>query len=311
MNIQSIRGGFKRGALILIACGMAVAAHAQQLIVATGAPEGTYSKMFDQAVGVCQQSLVLTAYKPATTGSVQNVELLMGNKVNAGIVQADVLFFRAMTDSRTANTIKTLFGLHPEEIHLVARADGVKDGGFMGFGGTRVIFNDVTDLEERNIGAVGGSVITANILAAQSGLKMNVIPMGSNPEALSALQEKRVDAVVIVGGQPMPLVSALSSDFKLLTINEKVAEKLSAIYAKATLNYSNVGANGTPTLSTQALFVTRDYRTPEMVEALNAFRACVKEKVPTLAETLGNHEKWQDVDPNNTGKWPVYNRTVQ
>lgn len=311
MNMQSIRGGFKRGALVLIACGMAVAAHAQQLVVATGAAEGTYSKMFDQAVGVCQQRLVLTPYKPATTGSVQNVELLMGNKVNAGIVQADVLFFRAMTDNRTANTIKTLFGLHPEEIHLVARADGVKDGGILGFGGTRVIFNDVTDLEDRNIGAVGGSVITANILAAQSGIKMNVIQMNSNVDALSALREKKVDAVVVVGGQPMTLIQELSSEFKLLSINEKTAEKLNAIYSKATLNYSNIGANGTPTLATQALFVTRDYRTPEMVEALNAFRNCVKEKVPSLAETLGNHEKWQDVDPNNMGKWPVYTRTVQ
>lgn len=311
MNMQFIRGGFKRGAMLLVACGMAVAAHAQQLVVATGAPEGTYSKMFDQAVGVCQQRLVLTPYKPATSGSVQNVELLMGNKVNAGIVQADVLFFRAMTDNRTANTIKTLFGLHPEEIHLVARADGVKDGGILGFGGTRVIFNDVTDLEDRNIGAVGGSVITANILAAQSGIKMNVIAMNSNADALSALRDKKVDAVVVVGGQPMTLISELSSEFKLLSINEKTAEKLNAIYSKATLNYSNVGANGVPTLATQALFVTRDYRTPEMVEALIAFRSCVKEKVSSLAETLGNHEKWQDVDPNNMGKWPVYTRTVQ
>jgi TRAP-type uncharacterized transport system substrate-binding protein len=315
MNMfKQVSGGFKRGAMILIAgavmASVSMVAHAQQLLVAVGAPEGTYAKMFDQATAVCQQKIVLVQYKPATTGSVQNVELLMSNKVNAGIVQADVLFYRAMTDTRTASTVKTLFGLAPEEIHLIARADGVKDGGFLGFGGTRVIFNDLADLDGRNIGAVGGSVITANILAAQAGIKMNVINFNSNPEALQALQEKKIDAVVVVGGQPMPVVSALSSDYKLLSISDKFAEKLTAFYTKASLNYQNVGANGTPTLATQALFVTRDYRTPDMVEALTTFRSCVRSNLQTLQETLGNHEKWQDVKVGADGKWPLYDRKV-
>jgi hypothetical protein len=64
-----------------------------------------------------------------------------------------------------------------------------------------------------------------------------------------------------------------------------------------------VNAAGVTTVATDALFVTREYKTPAMVNSLAKFRACALAKVLELQETTGSHPAWQGVDPANRGKW--------
>ncbi|MDF8362053.1 MULTISPECIES: TAXI family TRAP transporter solute-binding subunit [Achromobacter] len=292
-------------AVLISSAGMV---QAQQLKVATGGPKGTYSQMFTEIASVCQTSLNLVEQN--TSGSVENIDLLVGNKINAAVVQTDVLKYRAKDESQIANNVKTLIALHPEEVHLVTRADGRKEGGFMGLGAKRVILNDFNDLQGRTVAAVGGSIITAKVLAANSGVNFSVDESyANNADALAALQESKVDAVVMVMGAPAASISQLDGAYKLLPVSGATAEKLTSIYDPVKLTYSNLSdSSGVPALSVQALFVTRDYKTNSMVSGLNALRSCVVSKIDELKETIGTHPKWQQVDPQSTGKWVAYSR---
>jgi len=268
--------------------------------------------MLRELTGACQTSLVLDEQN--TSGSVENVDLLVGNKVSAAIVQTDVLKFRARDDAQIAANIKTLFTLHPEEIHLVTRADGHTEGGWgiggLKFGGERIILNDFQDLKGRNVAAVGGSIITAKVLSANSGVDFNVVESyTNNGDALQALQENKVDAVVMVMGAPAAAIQALGKEYKLLPVTGAPAEKLTSIYDTTKLTYNNLSSSaGVPALSVQALFVTRDYKTPQMVSGLHALRDCFKDQLDTLKETIGTHPKWQQVDASSAGKWVTYSR---
>lgn len=85
-----------------------------------------------------------------------------------------------------------------------------------------------------------------------------------------------------------------------------LAERLKGVYRPARLNYAKMGAAGVPTVATDALFVTREYKTAKMVDSLSRFRGCALSKIDELKETTGTHPAWQRVDPANRGKWAYY-----
>lgn len=276
-------------------------AHAQSLKVATGAAKGTYSTMMRELKDQCP-SLALSEL--TTDGSMTNVDLLVGNQVNAAFVQTDVMFFRSRTEN-LAN-VKTLLALHPEEVHVVALAQPKKEGGVMGIGAKDVVLNSVSDLAGRQVGASGGSYITAQVIRLQSEVPFQVTGFSSNDELLKQVAAGKIDAAVIVGGAPLAAVAALDSRFKLLGFPEQVQAKLKSVYNPAKLTYSRMGAAGVPSVSTDALFVTREYKTPKMVAALASFRRCAVQSIPEIKESLGTHPKWQAVDESNRGKWAWY-----
>lgn len=281
-----------------------------QFIVATGGPTGTYSQMFKELTSQCVQPGDQIVEK-ATSGSVQNVDLLLGNQVNGAIVQEDVLKFRAKTDSSVQLQVKQLFGLHHEEIHLVTRAAGRKVGGWFGgrVGGEQVVLRDFRDLQGHVAGAVGGSYLTAQVFAANSGVNFTVQEFKSNDDALQALQKGDLDVVFMVMGAPADAIKKLDNTYRLLPIEGAPAEKLKDYYDVAHLTYTNLDdSQGVPALSVQSDFVTRDYKTEQMVALLKNFRECFQKSLGTLQETTGTHPKWQDVQVDKNGKWPLYDR---
>lgn len=280
-----------------------VTAHAQTLKVATGGPKGTYSTMFKELNSVCATEVPLIEVN--SSGSNDNISLLTGNQVNAAFTQTDVLYFRARTEE--LGNVKTLLTLHPEEIHLLARADsGLKAGGMLGVGGKPVVFGDIGSLGGYRVGAVGGAFTTAQVIRLQTEIPFQVEQFNANAELLAALTSGRVQAALMVGGAPYGEIAALGNDFKLLPIPESVAAKLKGVYRPARLNYPKLGAAGVPTVATDAIFVTREYKTPKMVQSLARFRACALQAIDGLKETTGTHPKWQAVDINNKGKWAWY-----
>lgn len=284
-------------------------AEAQQFKVATGGEKGTYAQMFRELKAVCQGDLNLV--EVPTSGSVENADLLMGNQVNAGIVQQDVLFFRSRNEDM--KMLKTLVTLHPEEVHLITRADGKVEGqkkilGFTYDKGQVVILNNFSELAGRSVAAVGGSIWTAKAMTQNSGVAFSVVEAPSNPVALDMLRSSQVDAVVMVIGHGAAIVKELGPEFKLLPITDMPLEMLTKnIYDPAKLTYTNLSqSNGVSTVKVQSLFITRDYKTQKMKDGLLKLRECIKEKAPEIAESTGTHPKWQEVNPANMGKWPVY-----
>mgnify|MGYP002654775981 FL=1 len=103
-------------------------------------------------------------------------------------------------------------------------------------------------------------------------------------------------------------VQALNNAYKLLSFPEAMMGKLKSVYVPAKLNYSGMGqgGSGVQTIATEALYVTRAYKTPKYVESLAALRGCFKNNVNELSETTGTHKKWAAVNADNTGKWSYY-----
>lgn len=281
------------------------AAAQTQLKVSTGSASGTYSRMFKEFAGVCKDQI--TQIEMPSTGSVMNMDRVLGNEANAAIVQTDVLFYRARNEDLSG--VKTLFALYPEEVHVVTMAESpIKEGGVMGIRAKPIQLNSVADLAGRSVAAWGGSIVTAQVIRLQAEIQFTVTEVADYKTARAALEAGQVAAIVMVGGQPMSDVQALNNTYKLLPFNEATMGKLKSVYVPAKLNYSNMGQNGSgvQTVATEALFVTRAYKTQKYVESLAALRSCFKANVATLQEETGFHKKWSAVNPDNGGKWAVY-----
>jgi len=276
-----------------------------QLKVATGGATGTYHKMFVEFQQVCKDQIM--QIEVPSKGSVDNMDKILGNEVNAAIVQTDVLFYRARNEDLAG--IKTLFALYPEEIHVITPTTSpIMEGGTLGLGKKSAQFNTVADLNGRTIAAWGGSIVTAQVIRLQSEINFKVAELSDFKAAKAALDAGQVAAILMVGGQPMDDVRALTNAYKFLSFPEAVVTKLKSVYVPAKLNYSGMGqgGSGVQSIATESLYVTRSYKTAKYVESLSALRACFKQNVADLQETTGMHKKWQAVNPDNTGKWSYY-----
>lgn len=297
---------FQQIALAVVSLAFTVNATAQaQLKVSTGSATGTYSQMFKEFSTVCKDQIM--QIEVPSSGSIQNMDRLLGNEVNAAIVQTDVLFYRARNEDLSG--IKTLFSLHPEEVHVIApQVSPITEGGIAGFRAKSIQLNTVQDLANRSVAAWGGSLVTAQVIRLQSEVNFTVTEVADFKAAKAALDSGQVAAIIMVGGQPMNDVKTLPNTYKLLPFSEAIAGKLKSVYVPAKLNYSNLGqgGSGVQTVATEALFVTRAYKTPKYVESLGALRGCFKANAAELAETTGTHKKWAVVNPDNTGKWAFY-----
>jgi uncharacterized protein len=295
--------------LTALLCIVPLATQAQALKIATGSTTGTYSIMFHELMKACAPSIGETLQEQNTNGSLTNIDLLTNNQVNGAIVQGDVLVFRAKADPNFQNQVRVVFPMHREEIHILVRADGQHEGGFAlgGFhvGGKQVVLTDVRDLANRKVGAVGGSVLTAHVLADNSGIPFDVVEYKNNDELLAALQGNQVDAALMVMGAPSPQIQQLSADYRLLPVYLP-NQKAGSVYAPTELSYANLtNSQSVPSLSIQAVFVAQNYKSPQMLAAFNKLRACKEQNLENIQETLGNHAKWRQVTNTPTAWWPM------
>lgn len=292
----------KAFAAIVIAAS-ALSAQAQALKVSTGGSGGTYSRMFKELSAVCSTQIQLE--EKNSSGSTQNIDRLIGNEVNGAFVQTDVLHYRGRTED--LGNVKTLVALHPEAVHVVAlAASKEKTGGTMGFGGKLVQLNTINDLNGKIVAAAGGSFITAQVIRLQTEIGFQVAEMKSAEDALAAVVAGTASAAILVGGAPLAQVSALDRNFKLLSFPEASVVKLKNVYKPAVLNYSKMGAAGVTSVSTDALFVTREYKTAKFTNGLSKLRSCINENAGELSETTGMHPAWAKVVLDSKPKWPVY-----
>jgi hypothetical protein len=293
----------KNFVITLLIAVAASTAGAQQLKVATGSAKGTYAAMFKEVNSVCATDVPML--ETNTTGSIQNLDMLIGNQVNAVFTQTDVLYYRAQTED--LGNVKTLLTLHPEQVHIVVPTNsGIKTGGTMGIGAKPVVFQSIQQLAGYRIGAAGGSFVTAQVIRLQSEIPFQVVQYDDNTKLMAALKAGQVQAALLVGGQPLGAVAELGPDHRLVAIPEAVATKLKGVYRPSRLSYTKMNASGVATVATDALFVTREYKTPKMIATLAKFRTCAVEKIEEMKETTGTHPAWQKVDTANKGKWAYY-----
>lgn len=276
--------------------------------VATGIPTGTYAKMFKDMGEVCTQAAYLR--ERGTSGTLENIELLLSNEVSLAFLQLDALEAKKQIDKdERVNFIKTLMPLYPEEIHVLVRSNLENvTGGFLVK--RRVPVTKISQLTGRIIGAWGGSVITTRVVQAKAGVNFKSITafQGRTAQAdgLKALEKGEVDALLVVSGQPVGWIKNLpQGQFRLLNID--VLDKLpSELYKPATISYPNLSIDAVQTFSVLSILATRDFRTPQRANIISAYKNCVINKINDLREGEGHHAKWLVVDPAATATWPMY-----
>ena len=277
---------------------------AQQVKVATGGPKGTYHALFANIADKCGEQMAMI--EVPTDGSITNLDKLTGKEVGAAFVQTDVLF--ASAQGRDLGNIKTLVAFNKESVHVVAAlASGLKtSGNAVGYGKQDIVFSTAEDLSGHKIAAAGGSVVTAQLIKLQGQVNWTVIPVADNGAALAAVKSGQVQAAVLVGGQPMPIIKDLTGGVKLLPFKPATVELLKTVYSPQKLSYTKLSTNAVSSIATDALLVTRTVNTPDRLAALGNLRACIGKNVPEWQDADGAHPAWSEVDLANRGKWAYY-----
>lgn len=292
--------------VLAICCTLITAANAQQVKISSGQNGGTNHTMVNQLISTCgTDGSLINVEQPG--GSPATITDIVNNKVSGGVVQFDVLWMRSRNQDLT--TIKTLFPMHREQVHVVVLNKDVKQGGLLGFGGTVTALTDIRSLKGLTVAAQGGSLYTAQAINQLTGLGYLIqSDYAKNADVLEAVRSGKVQAGIFVGGAPMEFITKLSREFRLLSIDAQTVEKLKDVYYPKSVVYENLSTTGTSTVEVGALFVVNDYKSPKMSAALNKLRACVKDNIDDLREGDGSHPAWRtvNVNSNERPKWELY-----
>ena len=287
---------------VLLCCSATAQGTVSKLTVVTGSSSGTYSQLFGQMGRVCTNTSFLLEKK--TGGSLDNINALINNEASLGFVQLDILLAKQKLDKDpNVDKLKVLLPLHSEEIHIIASNATAKDGGQL-FNKTKAI-KTYADLSGKRVGSFGGSVITAKVMSMYTKVNYAVQNFPDANSAIAALQSNKVDAVIAVGGYPLPWVAALNSTLRLLPLDSTSTSRLSGFYQGAKIQYTNLGINSVNTVSVPSVLVTRDFKTADKKQLLLKYASCVKSKLTYLQETEGYHPKWNSVTFSPV-KWPSY-----
>jgi uncharacterized protein len=279
------------------------------MVVSSGGVSGTYYRLmkeFDEA----SPGLIVNK---ESDGSLTNIDRVMDNQAELGITQFDALYYRASKETNLRERIRVLALLYYEEIHFIAKSAPRSEGGIGAFGlntginSRTVTLNAVEDLRGRKIGIWGGAVITELIIASIALTGWIPVEFPDQNTALEALKTDQVDALMAVGGQPLGWVTELSREYRLLSVSDSMAARLTTVYDKATLTYHNLGQQGVQAVAVQAMLVTRNYASKSKHDQLQTIHDKLVDTVDDIRETRGTHPKWEDVDPKaTTDKWPMY-----
>lgn len=303
-----------RSMAILLGLIVSVSAFAQDKFTIAGgggAKNGSvYSSMVETISKYCSTD-ALPVEEVQTKGGTENLELLKGNKVKAAIIPSDLLAAAKFDNGSSVAQIQTLFTLHNEAVHLIARGDAKTEGGLslgrFNLGGKEIVYNNPEDFKGRTIGAVGGSGVTARIVSdmLRYGWVIDTATYKSNSELTAALTAGKIDGIIISAGLQSDAVKSIKGNFKLIPLrgNSDTAK----VYEAVKVEYSNLnGGRAVDTLGSRALMVTRTWRSQEMLDQLGTFRQCFTSNVGKIQDAQGTHPAWQDVDPTNKGSWQWY-----
>lgn len=270
------------------------------IVVADDSSSGTYKKMLGEIIAVCDSDkLSIKEAAGVTGGAPGNLDALVNNKAQAAFLHSDVFFANSQSDP-TYKRFQTLLALYPEPIHVLAlRESKTKKPGRFSFG--TMEFNSLSEMKDQTVGAAGGGAITARILKGQGDGGFAVQEFPSGKDAIAALDNGEIAAVIFVGATPLPNLTALTdkSKYKLLPIGEAIANKVKGVYRTSTVNYVGMTDGPVQTLAPLATLLTRKFSTPKKVAAQRQFRSCFYQHLNELKDN--GSPNWQNVEANDHG----------
>jgi uncharacterized protein len=262
--------------LLLLSCRPALA-----LTIATGTPEGTYYQIAQDIKQVAEKEGIPIEIVQ-TNGSFDNINLLGSEKVDLAILQLDVLKFTSEMMQARANfnvlkELKVILNLYFEEIHVITKNDGIRS-------------LDQLDGKKVALGPEGGgSALTAEVLLAANGVSIQKFFDAPN-EALQKLERGELDALIFVGGAPVPAFEQLDKSFHFVQLPANPI--LEQIYQRKKIDktiYSWAGE--VETFAVPSVIMTRDRKDSEYVTLIQRLLLAILSNKDKL-DAIG-HPKWK------------------
>lgn len=270
------------------------------LRLASGGEGGTYYTMALNMATYCADGLTLQVQK--TGGSDDNLErLTSSNKADVGIVQKDILFKRSkINKDQSVSNLLAVMPLHGEAMHVVVK----KSSPVMAFSELGAVVGRlggyVGSKAGKKVGAYGGSIESAEIIRALSGVDYEVVPVADYVAGLTALEAGSIDALLAMGGAPLGWVNDKLDRAKHRLIPFDVPmERVSAAYRKINITYTKLGVNALPTVATDAILVTRNFNSTDKIQAVSLLRKCITTELTKMQEADDTHGQWQNVQREN------------
>jgi TRAP transporter TAXI family solute receptor len=250
------------------------------LTIATGPSDGTYIQIARDMQKIAQKDGIKLEIL-ATQGSFENMVLLGDKKVDLAIAQIDALeFFAKVMKPQGINvfgTIGVILNLYPEEIHVLTNNSAINS--FLQLQGKRVSFGPKN----------GGSALTGEVLLEAYGMKMEKSYLDPRA-ALEGLRKAQLDAMIFVGGAPVPLFKNLGSGFRFVDLPQN--EYLEKIYDRKTLDRTLYDWTiPTETYSVLSVLMGRD--TKDQLYAQNVQRLVLSVLTNQDQLKASGHEKWR------------------
>ena len=195
--------------------------------IATGPSDGSYFQIAQDIKNVAGGEQIDIQVVP-TKGSIENIQLLGNGKVDLAIVQLDALRFvsdvlKQQKGLDLFDSIKVILNLYPEEIHVLSNKGDIQT--FYQLDGKRVSIGTES----------GGTAITAAVLLSIYDIQAT-ISFEPFEDAIKKMDQGNLDAVMFVGGAPVPFIGKLDSKVHFVRLPANPA--LEQIYLRTNLGKS-------------------------------------------------------------------------
>ena len=270
----------KKMLLVLIICLHASMGWA--FTIATGPSDGSYFQIAQDIKNVAAKDQIDIQVMPSK-GSIENLQLLGAGKVDLAIVQLDALRFvsdvlKKQRDFDLFDSIKVILNLYPEEIHVLSNKPDIQT------------FYQL-DRKRVSVGTeFGGTAITAAVLLTVYDLNATV-SFDSFDDAMKKMEQGNLDAVMFVGGAPVPFIGKLDGNVHFVRLPANPA--LEEIYLRTSLGKSqyNWAAAETETYAVPASIMGLDKRDEKYASQMQQLVLAILNAADYLR--ANGHPKWK------------------
>jgi TRAP transporter TAXI family solute receptor len=255
---------------------------ASAFTIATGSSDGSYFQIAQDIKNVAGKENVDIQVMP-TKGSIENIQLLGTGKVDLAIVQLDALRFvsdvlKQQKGLDLFDSIKVILNLYPEEVHVLSNKSDIQT--FYQLEGKRV-----------SVGTEGGgTAITAAVLLTVYDLNATV-SFDSFDDAMKKMEQGNLDAVMFVGGAPVPFIGKLDSKLHFVRLPANPA--LEQMYLRTSLGKSQYSwaAADTETYAVPASIMGLDRRNENEAAQMQKLVLAILNSADDLR--ANGHPKWK------------------
>ncbi len=243
-------------------------------VIATGPTGGTYFPVGEAIAAIishppgvyrCEVRNVcgpagLIASVRTSPGAVANVLAVNAHRADAALAQSDVVADavagKGVFRREHAQThVRLLADLFPEEVHVIAAA--------------KAHIRSISDLRGKRV-AIGppasGTAVTARALLAAYRVSLRHIRANADPADAAAekLAKGQLDAMIFVGGAPVPFIRELLENGKAVLVPVEGTGRLRLLRRSSVLSAATIPAAVYPntgkvdTVAVQALFIVSD-----------------------------------------------------